>query len=416
MATTTVTRTTEANAEPTVEAPVKEGPTVEKKKGGRAKFVLVALIGVAAATAGTVYVRGAHKESTDDAQVEGHLFNVSSRIGGRTAQVLVNDNQVVEPGQLLVVLEDEQQQAKVELAKADVAAAQANLSSAQAQLALTGKNVDANLKQAQGGVAQASGTYASSSASISQAKSDVVAAESRLKLAQSELDRIKALVASGAATQADLDTRQANFDQAQATLDTARARLLSANAGTIASAGGIEAAKGRLDAASTGPQQLELSKAAVALAEARVKQTTSSLRLAELDLQYTKIVAPARGVISRRTVEVGQMVDPARPLLAIVPKDDLWVVANFKEDQLGEMKAGQPVTVKLDTYGGRAFSAHVDSIAGASGARFALLPPDNASGNFTKVVQRIPVLIKFDRALDVEIRPGMSADVVVDTR
>jgi membrane fusion protein (multidrug efflux system) len=418
MATTTFERAVDTSSEPTVEVhgETNDATTKEPKKGGRAKLVLVGLIAAAAATAGSLYVRGAHKESTDDAQVEGHLFNVSSRIGGRTAQVLVSDNQLVEAGAVLVVLEDDQQRAKVELAKADVAAAEAGLASAEAQLALTGKNVDATLKQAQGGVAQASGTYASSSASIAQAKADVVAAESRLKLAQSELERVKSLVASNVATQAELDTRQAAFDTAQATLDTARARLVAANAGTVASAGGIEAAKGRLDAAQTGPQQLELAKAAVALAEARVKQTTSALHLAELDLGYTKIVAPARGVISRRTVEVGQMVDPSRPLLAIVPKDDLWVVANFKEDQLGDMKPGQPVKVKLDTFGGQTFTAHVDSIAGASGARFALLPPDNASGNFTKVVQRIPVLIRFDRALDVEIRPGMSAEVVVDTK
>ncbi|MCP3058683.1 HlyD family secretion protein [Myxococcus sp. K38C18041901] len=183
------------------------------------------------------------------------------------------------------------------------------------------------------------------------------------------------------------------------------------------SSGGLETAQGKLAAAETGPVQVQAAQAAVKLADAKLKQAQAALHLAELAVSYTKVRAPTNGVVSRRTVEVGHMVGPERPLMAVVPQDDVWVVANFKEDQVGEMKAGQVVDVKVDAFSGHHFKGHVDSLAGASGARFALLPPDNASGNFVKVVQRIPVLIRFDGdARDVALKPGMSAIVTVNTR
>ncbi|MGZ3478464.1 MAG: HlyD family secretion protein [Polyangiales bacterium] len=234
-----------------------------------------------------------------------------------------------------------------------------------------------------------------------------------MKLTKTELDRMKGLFDKGAATQAQLDTAQAAYDQAVASLETAKARLAASQASVSASAGGVQTAKGKLDAASAIDEQIALAKAAVDLATAKTSQVEASLKLAELDLSYTKIVAPSRGVVSRKSVEVGQMVDPSRPLLAIVPKDDVWIVANFKEDQIGEMKVGAKATVKIDAYPGRELTAHVDSLAGASGARFALLPPDNASGNFTKVVQRLPVLVRIDGQPGLELKPGMSAYVTV---
>jgi membrane fusion protein (multidrug efflux system) len=170
-----------------------------------------------------------------------------------------------------------------------------------------------------------------------------------------------------------------------------------------------------LNAASTASEQLAAARAQLALAEAREQQAEAALKIAELNLSYTRVRATRRGVVSRRTVEEGQQVSPDRALMALVPLDDVWVVANFKEDQLAEMHAGQPATVSLDTYGSRKFAGHVESIAGGTGARFALLPPDNATGNFVKVVQRVPVLVRLDGHPDVELRPGMSADVTIRT-
>ncbi len=395
-------------------APV--APSTPAAKRPRSLYVLVGLLTAAAVGAGGYYVHGIGRETTDDAQVEGRIMNVSPRISAQVARVLVQDNQVVREGDLLVELDKGDLQAKVDSARADLAASDAQLASARAQLALTEKNVDASVTQAKGGLAQAAASLTSSKAAIAQSDAEVEAARSRMALADLELKRVSALRAQGAIAQAQLDTAQSAFDTAKASFDQARAALESARAGTRGSSGGIVYAEGRLLAAMTGPQQLDAQRAAVALAEARVQQSAAALKIAELNLSYTEIRAPRGGEVSRRTVEVGQQVGPERALMAVVPLDDVWVVANFKEDQLRRMHPGQPVQVELDTYGSRKFAAHVDSVAGASGARFALLPPDNATGNYIKVVQRVPVLIRFDGDSHVELRPGMSADVVVDTR
>jgi membrane fusion protein (multidrug efflux system) len=322
----------------------------------------------------------------------------------------------VKEGDLLVELDKGDLQAKDDSARADLAAATAQLASARAQLALTEKNIDASVTQAKGGLAQANATLTSSQAAIAQGDAAVEAARSKMALAKLEFDRVYSLHTQGAIAQAELDNAQVSLDTAKAAYDQAKAGLDAAHAGTRGSTGGIVFAEGRLQAAMTGPQQLEAQRAAVALAEAREQQSAAALKLAELNLSYTEIRAPRAGEVSRRTVEVGQQVGPEKALLAVVPTDDVWVVANFKEDQLRDMHPGQPVQVELDTYGSRKFQAHVDSIAGASGARFALLPPDNATGNYIKVVQRVPVLIRFDGDARAELRPGMSADVIVDTR
>jgi membrane fusion protein (multidrug efflux system) len=210
--------------------------------------------------------------------------------------------------------------------------------------------------------------------------------------------------------------KETERDAAAAEVERERARLASARAARAGSAGGVVLAQGRVSAASTAAEQVATARAALALADAKALQAEAAVKLAELNLSYATVRAPRGGVISRRSVEEGQMVSPDRPLLAIVPLDDVWIVGNFKEDQLAEMRPGQKATVRLDTYGRREFHGHVDSIAGGTGARFALLPPDNATGNFVKVVQRVPVLIRFDGAPGVDLRPGMSADVSVRTR
>ncbi|GEN05548.1 membrane fusion protein, multidrug efflux system [Myxococcus fulvus] len=398
----------------------KKNPSLVKEPAAprsRAKRVLPALLGIALLGGAARWVLTRGEESTDDAQVEGRIANVSPRIAGQVARVLVSDNQQVKAGDVLVELDATDLEAKLEVARADVSSAEAQSANAQAQLALTEVNAGANLRQARGGVVQASSGISSSKAALDQARADVVAAEARFKLADTDLTRVKTLKAEGAVTQADLDTRQSTHDQAKAALDVAKARLTSTEAGVQGSSGGLETAQGKLAAAQTGPVQVQAAQAAVKLADAKLKQAQAALHLAELAVSYTKVRAPTNGVVSRRTVEVGHMVGPERPLMAVVPQDDVWVVANFKEDQVGEMKAGQAVDVEVDAFSGHHFKGHVDSLAGASGARFALLPPDNASGNFVKVVQRIPVLIRFDGdAKDVALKPGMSAIVTVNTR
>lgn len=382
-------------------------------KTSRAKVVLPVLLLAAAAVGGVTWARGRGLESTDDAQVEGHIVNVSSRVAGTVGRVLVQDNQRVAAGEVLVELDVTDLDARLGVARADLAAAEAAVAAARAQLELTDRQAAASVQQARGGVRQAAAVIGASRAGIDQARADVAAAESRRSLARTELERVRSLRADGALSQAELDARQAQFDQAEAAVAQARSRVSSAVTGVTSSQAAEEIARGRMVAADTAPQQVAAAQAQVGVAEARAAQARAALRIAELNRSYAVVRAPVAGVVSRRTVEPGLSVGPERALMALVPTDDVWVVANFKEDQVAAMRPGQPVTVRIDAFGSRAFAAHVDSLSAASGARFALLPPDNATGNFTKVVQRIPVLVRFDRGVDVRLAPGMSADVTV---
>jgi membrane fusion protein (multidrug efflux system) len=386
-----------------------------KARTSRVKIVLP-VMAFALAGAGLAFgLAGAGKESTDDAFVEAHVANVATRITGQVEKVLVRDNQEVKPGDVLIELDDRDAKARHATAQADLAAAQAALASAEASLSLTERNIEAGLRQAKGGVTQAVALTGSSRAAIDQARAETAAAESRRALAAIEKDRSQKLFADGAIGKADLDARIATFDQASAAVEQAKAREASASAGLGNAAGTVDAAEGRLAAAKTGPEQIAFARAQVAVAHARVDQAKAQLDQATLNLEYTKVRAPMHGVVSRGTVEPGQTVDPSRPLLSLTNLDDVWVVANFKEDQLAKMQPGQTVRLRIDAFGRKHFTAHVDGIAGGTGSRFALLPPDNASGNFTKVVQRVPVLVRFDGKPDVVLRPGMSANVTVVT-
>jgi membrane fusion protein (multidrug efflux system) len=415
MTTTTMQR---ALPEETADSPTSGVSSGEASgpKRKRAPLVLGGLLVAAAVIGGTVWITGRGKESTDDAFVEAHVASVAARINGQVTAVHVKDNQQVNVGDLLIELDDRDAKVKLATAEADLLSAKANLAAMETQLALTEKNVTANLRQAKGGVVQASAIAGSSRAGIEQAKADVDAAESHRALAEIELKRSAKLREDGAVSQADYDAKKAVFDQAVAQLAQATARQQSALSSVTNAAGGIESAQGRLVAAEAGPEQVDAAKAAVAVATARVAQSDAAVEQARLNLSYTKVTAQVKGVVSRRNVEVGQLVDPARPLMALTSLDDVWVVANFKEDQIAHIQNGQPAQVKIDAFSGRSLAAHVDSVSGGSGARFSLLPPDNASGNFTKVVQRIPVLVRFDEAPPgLTLRPGMSTYVTVKT-
>jgi len=391
-------------------------PAAPPAKRSKAKVVLPALIGVAAVIGGGIYLHGRGKETTDDAFVESHVANVAPRVQGQVLHVLVRDNQSVEAGDVLIELDDRDAVARAHAAHADLASSEANLAAANAQLSLSEHTIDAGLRQAKGGVTQAFAMSGSSKAQIDQAQADLVAAQSRAQLTSTELARTQKLQADGALSQAELDSRVAAHDQAVAAVDQAKAKLVSASVGLLNAGGSIESAQGRLAAAQTGPDQVEVARAQADVAKARVEQAKAALEQAELNLSYMKVRAPVKGVVSRRSVEPGQLVDPARPLLALTALDDSWIVANFKEDQIGSLRAGQPATVTLDAFSGRTLTGHVDSLSGGTGSRFSLLPPDNASGNFTKVVQRVPVLIRVDsKQADVVLRPGLSAFVSVRT-
>jgi membrane fusion protein (multidrug efflux system) len=394
--------------------PVRLAPA-EPVRRKRTPRLIAALAAVALVGSGVWYLATAGRESTDDAQVEGRVMNVAARVAGQVLRVHVRDNQLVNAGDVLLELDPADYAARAEAARADLAAARASADAARSALALTGKTAPATLVQAQGGLTAAASSVTAADASIQQARADLAASKARHALAKLELQRSETLVAAQAVPRAQLDTRRTEFESADAALGEAAARLRAAEANRASSGGGVVLARGRLSAAATANEQLAAARAQLALAEARAQQAEAALKIAELNLSYTTVRATRRGIVSRRTVEDGQQVSPERALLALVPLDDVWVVANFKEDQLAEMHAGQPATVRLDTYGRRSFAGHVESLAGGTGARFALLPPDNATGNFVKVVQRVPVLVRLDGDPGVELRPGMSADVTVRT-
>ena len=391
-------------------------PAAPAKKRGRALTLLPLLVAVAAGTSGLVLLAGRGKETTDDAQIEGHVASVAPRVSGQVKRVLVRDNQHVNAGDVLVELDERDLGVKLAAAKADLEAAKAQLRAAETQLGVTVKSTDSNLVVARGGLAQAAAVRGTTRAAIDQAHAELAAASSRQALAKTELARAQTLFSSGAVAQAELDAKQTALEQADAQLAQASARLVSAEANVDNSSGTLEAARGRLIAAQAGPEQIEAAKAQVGLATARVDQADAAVAQAELNLGYTKIKAELAGTVSRRSVEVGQLASPDRPLMAIVPLDDTWVVANFKEDQIAEMRAGQTAWVTVDSVPGKKLAGHVDSLASGTGARFSLLPPDNASGNFTKVVQRVPVLVRLDAHPGLELRPGLSAQVTVATK
>jgi membrane fusion protein (multidrug efflux system) len=391
-------------------------PATPARKRSKALTILPLLVAAALGTGGLAVLSGHGKETTDDAQVEGHVASVAPRVGGQVKRVLVRDNQRVNAGDVLVELDERDLAVKLTAAQADLEAAKAQLRAAETQLGVTMKSVDSSLVVARGGLAQAAAVRGTTRAAIEQARAELTAASSRQALAKTELGRSQQLFTSGAVAQAELDAKQTALEQADAQLAQASARLMSAEANIDNSSGTLETARGRLIAAQSGPEQVEAGRAQVALARARVDQAAAAVSQAELNLSYTKIKAELAGVVSRRSVEVGQLASPERPLMAIVPLEDTWVVANFKEDQIAAMRAGQTAWVTVDSVPGKKLAGHIDSLASGTGARFSLLPPDNASGNFTKVVQRVPVLVRLDAHPGLELRPGLSAQVTVSTK
>ncbi|MEO8182839.1 MAG: HlyD family secretion protein [Deltaproteobacteria bacterium] len=390
-------------------------PVVARKRTPRALIALPVLAALGIVTGASAYWLGRGQQTTNDAQVEGHVASVAARVTGQVQEVLVSDNQLVQAGDVLVRLDARDLAAKAAAARADLDATLAQRHAAETQLAVTEKSTHSNLVIARGGLAQAAAVEGTTQASIERARADIDAAESRRRLAEIELSRTQRLAEGGALSQAELDAKRSAFEQADAALGQARAQYSSAQANIENSSGTIASARGRLIAAQAGPAQIEAARAQLELSQARVAQARAALEQAELNLSHAQVRAGVSGVVARRSVEVGQMASPERPLMALVPLDDTWVVANFKEDQIAQMHPGQPARVHIDTYD-QELSGHVDSLAGGTGSRFSLLPPDNASGNFTKVVQRVPVLIRLEPHPELTLRPGMSATARVQTR
>ena len=368
------------------------------------------------------------RESTDDAQVSGHVSPVAARIAGTVATVVVNDNQPVKAGDVLVEIDPHDYQLALARADADLAAAEAAASAAQTTVPVTSATTTSQLDVARTGTTNAEAALHAAEHEVDASGAKLTVAKAKLaeamavatKTAQ-DLERLRPLLAKDevskqqydAAVSAD-DSARASVESARAGIGEAQANLEVSGAKRLQAEGMVNEAKSEARAASTAPEQVATTEAKAKAADAQVLQARAAVDVAKLNLDRATVRAPTSGIVSRKSVEVGQIVQAGQPLMALTALDSVWVTANFKETQLDNMRVGQRADVSVDAYG-RHYAGHVDSIAAATGATFSLLPPDNASGNFVKVVQRVPVKIVIDSGQDVVavLRPGMSVNATV---
>jgi membrane fusion protein (multidrug efflux system) len=366
------------------------------------RFALVAAVLIIIVGSIAVWRYYSVRESTDDAQVDGHITPISARVGGTVIKLNFTDNQMVQDGDVLVQLDPRDYQLAVQRAQAELADAEASAAAARTNVPIAHVS--------------SSSAIATAQAAQNAAQREVEAARARLREAQAnyekvskDLERMLQLVQKDEVSRQQYDATVAAEKSARATVDAASAAVATAESHVAQAAAAVRSAE-------TGPQQVRVTEARAGAATAAVQRAQANLAQAELNLQYTTVRAPSNGEVSKRSVEVGQVVQPGQPLAALVDLDNVYITANFKETQLKNMRPGQPVDISVDAYG-HTLKGHVDSIGGATGGRFSLLPADNATGNYVKVVQRVPVKIVLEKGQDAEhkLRPGMSVVPTVHT-
>ena len=412
--------------EPPRQVPTATPLTNPKMRRG---LLLAAIAVVVAAVA--LYLYFHNRESTDDAQVDGHITPVASKIYGRVGKVLVKDNEAVKAGQILVQIDDADYRAAVDQARAALALAESEARSAGVDVPRTSENVASGTSSAEAQLAGAQADLMRAQASHDQAQTaDLAVAQANIEkskanaeLARADLERYTPLMQKGEISKQQYDAARANADATSSALVAEQQRLAQAQRNIEITRAQLDAAKARVDEAKAGVASARADQKRIAMRSADaqgklagVERARAALEAAQLNLRYCDIVAPVDGVATHKTVEVGQIVQQGQGLLVVVPLQDVWVTANFKETQLRDMKPGQRAYVNVDTYG-KTFTGRVDSIAGATGAVLSLLPPENATGNFVKVVQRIPVKIVLDPIPSnvAILRPGMNVDATVIT-
>jgi membrane fusion protein, multidrug efflux system len=398
------TTTTPASTEQDIE-------TVQPRS--RRRGIIIIVIAVLAVAALAFWWHSTFYEDTDDAQISGHLIQVSARIQGQVRKVYVEENQVVKAGDVIAELDPRDYQVAEEQAKAALASAQANAAAANVAVPLLTVNTGANLTSAN---AQLSGSHAAVQQALGQqqaAQARVVQAEANNAKAQSDLERYKPLV------EKDVISKQ-QYDAAVAAAAAAAAAVQDAKASAAAAADGVRVARQQeaaseasLKYAQTGPQQVAAQNAKYKQAQAQVQQAQAQLDQAQLNLSYTRIVAPEDGIITRKSVETDQNISVGQNLLTLVSLQNIWITANFKETQLKHMQNGQPVEISVDATG-KSYHGKVTQIGGATGSVLSLFPPENATGNYVKVVQRVPVRIDFTDLKNEDpnhaLRPGLSVE------
>jgi membrane fusion protein, multidrug efflux system len=393
--------------------------------------IVIGVVVLVALAAGIWWWTSRNRESTDDAQVDAGVTPIAARVGGTIVSVSIVDNQQVDDGMVLVQIDKRDFEIALERARAELADAEASAAAARAGVPITSTSAASNVTTAKGSVEQATSEVSAAEQAIEASKARLATAQAKQREAAAtaaksakDVERFKPLlakdeiaqqqfdaaVATANADAASAESTAAQVTEAELEVRVAQSRLVQARAK-------VRQASAELSEAQTGPEQVKATKARAAAAEAKVMQARAVVKQAETNLEYTTVKAPVKGIVSKKTVEVGQLIQPGQALMAIIPLDRVWITANFKETQVEHIRPGQRVTIRADAYGGKTFDGKVESLAAATGARFSLLPPDNSTGNYVKVVQRIPVRISLDAGQDPEhlLRPGMSVVPTVHT-
>jgi membrane fusion protein, multidrug efflux system len=383
-----------------------EQPVIEKRSlfalHPKAKWLVLAAVVVLLA-GGTAFWMYYHvRESTDDAQIEGYVVPIAPRVSGTVASVNVNDNQPVKSGAVLVQLDQRDYLVALQKAEGELADAQSSAQAARTGVPITSATYTSQFSGAQANLVAVQKEVESAEANLRQATANYSKAADDLKRYQQLITRD--------------EISQQQYDAAVTAEGAARAAVDAAQAGVATAQSHVQQARSQVAAASTAPAQISVSRSRAGSAEGLVQTRAAAVEQAKLNLDYTTVRAPVDGVVTSKQVQLGQVVQEAQPLMALVPLQDIWVVANYKEDQIKNMRVGQPAIIHVDAYG-KDYNGHVDSFGAATASKTSLLPPENATGNYVKVVQRIPVKILFENVQDPQhiLRPGMSVVPTVMT-
>ena len=388
---------------------------------GNRTFAVIGVVLLIVLGAAFFYWRSTFVEDTDDAQVDGNLYQISSRVSGQVVKVTVDDNQTVQAGQLLAEIDPTDYQVALDQAQANLASAQAEFAQATVNVPITQVTVGTVVSTTASDVKGSNDIVAQAEKQVEAANARVAEAKANALKAQADVDRYTPLV------EKDVISKQ-QYAAAVAAAAASKAAVAEAEASALAQQNAVASARQRLAQAEAqsaqsvknGPDQVRVQQSRAAAAAATIQQAQTRVEQARLNLSYTRITAPVAGIVNKKNVEVGANLAAGQDLMTIIPLTDLWVTANFKETQLTHMRAGQKVTIKVDAYGGRKFSGAVTQIGGATGSMLSLFPPENATGNYVKVVQRLPVRIDFTNLQqedgDYVLRPGLSVTPVVEVK
>ncbi len=392
------------------------------QKNRAAKPIVFLVVIVALLLVGWFWWESRHWESTDDAEIDGYIYPISARVSGQVKKVNFDDGQLVHKGDVLVQIDPTDYQVALDRAKADYQDALSQAQAAQYGVPVQSVGSVSQIRSATADMSSATAGVAAAQKQVDAAQQQVLEAQANAVKLNKDVERYQQLLGKREISQQQFDQATAAATAANATVSARQAELLSAQAQVKIAESRVEQANAEIKNAQATPNMVAATKAKADSAAAQALRSKTALDQAQLNLSYTTILAPVDGVVGKRSVQVGENVGVGQDLMAIVPLRDVWVTANFKETQLAHMQPGQPVRIKVDTYGGRKWDGHVTSIGGATGAKYSLLPPENATGNYVKVVQRIPVRIDFDGNdkpdfnKDGLLRPGMSVDPDVKVR